>query len=232
MTDGGLTKSWLVGRSVVTITTALERKDQLASSSRTGTLASLHSIDSLDRASPFDSAARRGDIGVGRGWADVLVRRPTANISWTMRVENKGEPVRASVASVPLFGGVAGSDTPLSLSSDHGGSVTSFALRRIQAIRGGGGGMKKGGGGGGGGGSAGISPYSSSLSSPVRPAPRWPTLPVNSPFTGDGRRISRDEILTETASADEEEEEKEEEEEETDGQYTKTKYIKIRAIFL
>lgn len=219
MTDGGLTKSWLVGRSVVTITTALERKDQLASSSRTGTLASLHSIDSLDRASPFDSAARRGDIGVGRGWADVLVRRPTANISWTMRVENKGEPVRASVASVPLFGGgVAGSDTPLSLSSDHGGSVTSFALRRIQAIRCGGGGMKKGGGGGGG--SAGISPYSSSLSSPVRPAPRWPTLPVNSPFTGDGRRISRDEILTETASADEEEKEEkseEEEEEEADG---------------
>ena len=113
-------KHWLVGNSIVTITTAASNKlNTSVGSSRALTpgmshensatsSAQLSPVRSTPLASAYDTwKSPCLDASYCQGWAEVWVRRPTGNMAWMMKMENKPEHCRKSV---PI--GVFASSTP------------------------------------------------------------------------------------------------------------------------
>lgn len=106
---GGPTKTWIVGNSLVTITTSTmgEGLCKRCSLNRMGDGkddASLHSIGDV-------SSAYRGTgelTGVcscrSSGWAEIKIRRPSGNTGWMMHLQNRPHPLslmQPSAHSIP-----------------------------------------------------------------------------------------------------------------------------------
>ena len=100
----GSSKTWLVGRSLVTITTSGSGGGELGVCGRCRVIRrSLHPDAETTLTSNEAYLTRRRASLVGpeepvppslcscwcRGWAEVKVRRPTGSIAWLMRVQNK-----------------------------------------------------------------------------------------------------------------------------------------------
>jgi tuberous sclerosis protein 2 len=105
--SGGQKKHWLVGNSIVTITTATNHQlSASVGSSRALTpgVSLENSTTSSAQLSPVRSTSGYDswkppslDISYCQGWAEVWVRRPTGNMAWMMKMENKPEHCRKSM---------------------------------------------------------------------------------------------------------------------------------------
>ena len=125
LVGGGLSKTWLLGNSLVTVTTsgpgggakgvctrcmAIKRSlqpdpDNLLSSNESYLPRKL----SVGRQSePQNDTASEDGTTIPlcscwcRGWAEIMIRRPTGNVSWLMRVQNKLDVLATSSTSLDL----------------------------------------------------------------------------------------------------------------------------------
>ena len=102
MMSGGRSKNWLVGHTLVTVTTSglggsgAEVCRRCAAIRRTG--GSLHQIGASvlnSSASPAEGPRESEHLVCScwcRGWAEIKIRRPTGNVSWLMRLQNRLTP--------------------------------------------------------------------------------------------------------------------------------------------
>ncbi|XP_062507428.1 tuberin-like isoform X2 [Corticium candelabrum] len=138
LVNGGQAKHWLVGNAVVTITTSGTPKPSATSIGSTrGLMPSLSREDSAASSvqhSPVRSSSLFSggdswpcapptyDVSQCQGWAEVLVRRPTGNMAWMMKMENKQEHNRKSLP-IPLL-----SSSSSGLQQDDLAAISSHAL--------------------------------------------------------------------------------------------------------
>ncbi|XP_063917194.1 tuberin isoform X2 [Zophobas morio] len=126
--NGGITKSWMVGNKLITITTSgctekvlkhgvcdkcwslcsSHNNSKIARYARSNSgneekesfLARQSSTDKGEEVKKYDAASLAKMIGEEKkeppicacwcqGWAEVLIRRPTGNVSWVMKVQNQ-----------------------------------------------------------------------------------------------------------------------------------------------
>ena len=107
---GGPTKTWIVANSLVTITTSGQ------GGGRSGTCARCASNRKITPyptplSSTFEDPFSRlyGNSSPPqlcscwcRGWAEITIRRPTGNISWLMRVQNRLQPLHPTMTASQL----------------------------------------------------------------------------------------------------------------------------------
>ena len=108
MVAGGPSKTWIVANSLVTITTSGQ------GGGRSGTCARCASNRKTTAPHPLppSSAAIEDPLYLHgnssspqlcscwrRGWAEITIRRPTGNISWLMRVQNRLQPLHPTMTS-------------------------------------------------------------------------------------------------------------------------------------
>ena len=141
--DNGLSKTWSVGSSLVTITT------------NRGKDGSCKRCSSVNNTPPDDKHGYHGNSVddsslcscLCKGWAEVLIRRPTGNVSWVMRLQNTLEPL-ASFHSDSGWGlsdsghGLLDIHRPTEDEIEHG--VVSPLLHVTTSIRDDGGGVRGG----------------------------------------------------------------------------------------
>ena len=91
---GGPSKTWIVANSLVTITTSGQ------GGGRSGTCARCASNRSMPH-TPIEDPLLHGNSSPPqlcscwcRGWAEITIRRPSGNISWLMRVQNRLQPLQ------------------------------------------------------------------------------------------------------------------------------------------
>ena len=101
---GGPTKTWIVANSLVTITTSGQ------GGGRSGTCARCASNRKTTGPHPpplllsafEDSSPPQLCSCWCRGWAEITIRRPTGNISWLMRVQNRLQPLQPTMTASQL----------------------------------------------------------------------------------------------------------------------------------
>lgn len=135
--SGGHSKTWLVGNSLVTVTTSGPGGGRDGICRRCAAIRASVQPDSLAEASLLHRDGERGgergrERGRGRGgtmegggggdgrpmlcscwcrgWAEIKIRRPTGNISWLMRLQNRLVPLSAGY---PLTTSDTGADWSL-----------------------------------------------------------------------------------------------------------------------
>jgi len=92
--SGGQSKTWLITNALVTITTS-------------------GGVQTTNGDTPVSSDSL---LCSNCGWAEVLIRRPTGNISWLMRLQNQ---VGVATAGTPMFSSIHTNDIMETTSLSH-----------------------------------------------------------------------------------------------------------------
>lgn len=92
---GGPSKTWIVANSLVTITTSDQSGERISSCWRCASNRST-SHPSVGAPPPDKLLSSQLCSCWRRGWAEITIRRPSGNISWLMRVQNRLHPLQPS----------------------------------------------------------------------------------------------------------------------------------------